>query len=151
LQSKLIVLKSLSAFLAYALALPGHASANSTNNLSEIPLPTWYLISAFASQEAYEAFDELLQPFSQSSSPSSSYRCWHPEIEPDTGEENFSQRFDFATAALGNQWTLQELSEVVNQSGTSADGDASRSAHSAFIAVRSTCQPDDATSEWLTS
>ena len=137
LQSKLIVLSSLSVFLRNALALPDHASTNSTHNSSETSLPTWYLTSAFASQEAYEAFDKLLQPLLQSTSSLSSSRRWDPEIDPEMGDEDFMQTFGFATAALGNQWGLHDLSEVVNQSSTFTDGDASRSTDSTFVVVRS--------------
>lgn len=136
LQSKLIVLSSLSVFLRNALALPDRASTNSNHNYSETSLPTWYLASAFASQAAYEAFDKLLQPRPQCTNHLSSSRRWYPESNTEMGDEDFAQRFGFATAALGDHWGLQDLSEVINQSRTFTDGDASRSTDSIFIAVR---------------
>jgi hypothetical protein len=148
-QSRLIVLKSLSAFLIKALASPNHTSAYSADNPSEILLPTWYLASAFTSREAYKAFDKLLQPFLQSAWPSSSSRYWQPEIEPEKSDEDFAQSFDFAAAALGDQWTLQELSEVVNQSDTFTDEDILHSTDATFVAVHPILHPNDAKREWL--
>ena len=44
--------------------------------------------------------------------------------------EDFAQNFDFTATAFADQWTLQELSEVVKQSGTSL-----RSTNVNFVAV----------------
>jgi pre-rRNA-processing protein IPI1 len=96
----------------------------------EVPLHTWYLASTFASQEAYEAFDKLLRPHLQAMWPSSSSRYWQPEIDSEVDNEDFTQNFDFTATAFGDQWTLQELSEVVKQSGTSL-----RSTNVNFVAV----------------
>jgi pre-rRNA-processing protein IPI1 len=127
----------LSTFLTNALASPKRTSKNSTGNTFETPLPTWYFTSAFASQNAYEAFDKLLHPFSQFAQNLSSSRGWSLEVGPEADSENFAYTFDFATIYFGDQWALQELSEAVNQFDTITDGNLSRSTDAKFVAVSS--------------
>jgi pre-rRNA-processing protein IPI1 len=99
-------------------------------------LPSWYLTSSFASKEAYESFDNLLQPTLQSPDRLSALHCWRPEIGPDISED-FAQKFGFATTPSGMQYTLQELSDVASQTGGLADGDNSHSIDVNFVAVSS--------------
>jgi pre-rRNA-processing protein IPI1 len=116
---------------------PNHTSPNPALNPSDIPLPTWYLTSSFAGPEAYEAFDKLLQPLLHLPNAVSSSRCWQPEVEPGTGDEDFAQPFDFATASVLNHWTLQDLSELVNQTSKIAEAEISQSVDITFVAVGS--------------
>ena len=91
---------------------------------------------SFASQEAYDSFEGLLQPQAGSSGPCR-FKSWQAEVDVDASEEDFAQTFDFAVQALGNQWSLQELSDIANQNGVISEVDASRSVDTAFVAVRS--------------
>lgn len=97
-------------------------------------MPTWFLISSFASREAYDSFEKLLEANASASS-SGSPRQWQPEVEFDTVDEDFTQNFSFVTPPFETQWTLQELSNVVNQTGTLAEGDALRSIDTVFVGV----------------
>jgi pre-rRNA-processing protein IPI1 len=99
-------------------------------------LPSWYLTSSFASKEAYESFDNLLQPTLQSPDRLNTLHCWRPEIGPDIGED-FAQNFGFATTPSRMQYTLQELSAVASQTGGLTDGDNSHSIDVNFVAVSS--------------
>lgn len=104
-----------------------------------MPLPTWYLTSSFAGPEAYEAFDKLLQPLLHLPAAASSSRCWQSEVEPGTGDEDFAQLFDFATASVLNHWTLQDLSELVSQTGKISEAEISQSVDITFVAVSLIC------------
>lgn len=131
-KSKTIVLKSLSVFLTNALSLPNRTSINPTVNPSELSPPTWYLTSSFMSREGYETFDNLFQPLVNASRSS---RRWQPEVEPETSDEDFIHVSDFHSSTLTNRWTVQELSEVVNQTGTLAEKGVAHSVDISFVVV----------------
>jgi pre-rRNA-processing protein IPI1 len=133
-QSKLVVLRSLSTFLQSALSPCYHASAKCSSNPSTSHIPSWYLAPSFASPEAYKAFDRLLQSASQHSSPSS--RCWNIEVEPESGQDNFIQNYILTEGSLGSHWSLQHLSDVVNNTGELAGTESSGPVDLIFVMVR---------------
>ncbi|KZP31318.1 hypothetical protein FIBSPDRAFT_945334 [Athelia psychrophila] len=123
--SKAIVLKSLSTFLKHALSSPNRA-----RNTTDASIPTWFLLPSFECQEAYESFEGLLQPQAGTSGTS---KRWQPEVDIDANEEDFAQNFNFAIQPFGNQWSLQDLSDIVNQTGAISEVDALRSVDTAFV------------------
>ena len=130
------MLQSLSAFLHVALASPYSSSTNSSVNPAAIPMNTWYLASSFTNREAYDVFDQLLQPSLQSSTNSSHRQCWQSEVDLQTSDDNFVPNCPFAESPCNSHWTFKHLSDVVDVLGGLTDADASRMADSTFVAVR---------------
>ncbi|KAF5375094.1 hypothetical protein D9758_000204 [Tetrapyrgos nigripes] len=102
LNSKLAVLHSLSRFLEIALSLSPFLDPSSTN-----PRKNWFLSPLFTNQQAYLAFDNLLQP----SSSKKRERCHIWSTAEDN--ENDSLNLEHLTAThILSSWDLQELSVV---------------------------------------
>jgi len=97
---------------------------------------TWYLASSFTNREAYDVFDQLLQPSLQSSTNSSHRQCWQSEVDLQTSDDNFVPNCPFAESPCNSHWTFKHLSDVVDVLGGLTDADASRMADSTFVAVR---------------
>ncbi|KAI0652243.1 hypothetical protein C8Q79DRAFT_898200 [Trametes meyenii] len=116
--SKLVVLKSLAAFLDHAVSeidsagiVAGEASS------ATLETPTWYFSSSFSSSSAFEIFDSQLRPASNPSqvserrhTRSSITKAWYPEIS-DGNTEDFVGRFDLSRSEIAS-WSLQELQNV---------------------------------------
>lgn len=137
LESKLIVLKSLSSFLSHALSAASSSSQPSSSSSAHPPTPTWFLSSSFTSLEAYEAFESVLRPTyhaSQSMSSAGYAERWSEEADVDVTFETFPGHFDAASAPTGISWSLQELMNVdVQEANQSGDDNKSPSS---FAVVR---------------
>jgi pre-rRNA-processing protein IPI1 len=133
LKSKLVVLQSLSTFLRHAVASPSRTSSDRLESPSESPIDTWYLASWFRTPEAYGVFDRLLQSRLAEKSPP---RTWQAEVDLE---------FDRDTPCcypllgpIGSNWTLQQLSEIVDSTDSSESGENT----SAFVRVSGTRMSD---------
>ncbi|KAJ7925880.1 hypothetical protein B0H13DRAFT_1973741 [Mycena leptocephala] len=142
--SKLVVLQSLSTFLRHAVASPSRTSSDRLESPSESPIDTWYLASWFRTPEAYGVFDRLLQSRrAEKSSP----RTWQAEVDLE---------FDRDTPCcypllgpIGSNWTLQQLSEIVDSTDSSESGEntsafvrhLARTLHSTLVSTFLDCAP----------
>lgn len=102
-QSKLVVLKSLSAFLTHAVSQQLRPSNHVTSNLdpAAVPLPTWFLAPSFRSARSFSAYERLFQ--SESVDYQSQLDAEHPR-------DDFICMPDFATGPLATDWSLNDLS-----------------------------------------
>ncbi|KAJ7630987.1 hypothetical protein FB45DRAFT_917132 [Roridomyces roridus] len=130
--SKLVVLRSLSAFLRAAISSPSRASSSSC-------IDTWYLASWFQTQEAYGVFDQLFQPGTRP------HRTWQCEVNLEL-DGDCPSHYPLASETFGSEWTLQQLSEIVD--GTGSDGDnarfvqhLARTLHSTLVSTFLDCAP----------
>lgn len=78
IQSKVVVLHSLSTFLQSALSSSVHLPSSSA--LDQFSMRSWYLAPSFARPEAYVSFEELLQPAQQRST-DCDCRTWQAEVD----------------------------------------------------------------------
>lgn len=109
LQSRLVVLKSLSTFLAHAVAMEEWPQ----NTLSPgSGIPTWYIASSFASPGAFKAFQQLLVPRLTTGTRASSSRDWKREVELDSTHERPLPIFPLVDISSGNSVSLQDLADI---------------------------------------
>jgi len=114
--SKLILLKSLSAFLRASLSGSRNAGESASTEQA-----AWYLASSFTSRQAYRSFIQLLQPV-RTASASSSGRLqssavkWRPQVDPfgveePDEDEAFMEAFEMADVHRTGleSWKLDEL------------------------------------------
>ncbi|KAG1757489.1 hypothetical protein EDB19DRAFT_1901008 [Suillus lakei] len=102
-QSKLVVLKSLSAFLTHAVSRPLRPSNNATSNLdpTAVPLPTWFLAPSFRSARSFNAYERLFR--------SELVDC-QPELDAEHPQDDFICMPDFVAGPLATAWSLNDLS-----------------------------------------
>jgi pre-rRNA-processing protein IPI1 len=102
-QSKLVVLKSLSAFLTHAVSRQLRPSNHTTSNLDQaaVPLPTWFLSPSFRSARSFNAYERLFR--------SESVDC-QPQLDAKHSYNDFICIPDFATGPLATAWSLDDLS-----------------------------------------
>ncbi|KAJ7619125.1 hypothetical protein DFH06DRAFT_1235406 [Mycena polygramma] len=132
--SKLVVLQSLSTFLRHAVSSHSHTSSDRRDSPSSSPIDTWYLVSWFRTPDAYR--EQAL-----------ACQTWQAEVDLE---------FDGHTACcypllgpLGNEWTLQQLSELPDSDGSSVSSEKSsafvrhlaRTLHSTLISTFLDCAP----------
>ncbi|KII93209.1 hypothetical protein PLICRDRAFT_101004 [Plicaturopsis crispa FD-325 SS-3] len=149
-KSKLVVLKSLSNFLRSAISSPHAATPNPAVRASATPIPTWYLLPSFDDPHAYEAFDRLVQPTTDTPT-SARRRPWIPTVDFDEDHEDFVQSFDLANPPFESECSLQNLSDVGLRGLADTDGDTlvdstfvahlSRTLHSTLISTFLDCAP----------
>ncbi|KAG1826020.1 uncharacterized protein BJ212DRAFT_1317584 [Suillus subaureus] len=101
--SKLVVLKSLSAFLTHAVSRQLRPSNHATSNLdpAAVPLPTWFLSPSFRSARSFSAYERLFQ--------SESVDC-QLQLDAEHPRDDFICMLDFATGPLATAWSLNDLS-----------------------------------------
>ncbi|KAG1881744.1 hypothetical protein C8R48DRAFT_585967 [Suillus tomentosus] len=104
-QSKLIVLKSLSAFLTHAVSQQLRLSNHATSNLdpAAVPLPTWFLAPSFRSTRPFFAYQRLFRPESVDR---------QPQLDAEHPRDDFICMPNFATDPLATAWSLNDLSEL---------------------------------------
>ncbi|KAI0673507.1 hypothetical protein C8Q78DRAFT_968534 [Trametes maxima] len=110
--SKLVVLRSLAAFLDHAVSEVGGASkVTGESSSATLATPTWYFSASFSTTSAFETFDSLLRPVSSASQARLGVaKTWFPEISDEDGED-FVGQFDFPPSEV-SPWSLQELQNV---------------------------------------
>jgi hypothetical protein len=87
-------------------------------------IPTWYLASAFSSDQAFNSFDCLLEPsLSMPKTPglSKRQRHWSSEADPETTSEDVLGLHTLARTSLAGAWSLLDLSEASLSSMNSED------------------------------
>ncbi|KAJ6575217.1 hypothetical protein B0H19DRAFT_1127709 [Mycena capillaripes] len=142
--SKLVVLQSLSTFLRHAVASPSRTSQVEPPSVS--PIDTWYLVSSFRTPEAYEVFDRLLQP--RQGEKSTPHRTWQAETVDLEFDGDIPCCYPLLRP-LGSEWTLQQLSELVDSADNSTSGEKSsafvrhlaRTLHSTLVSTFLDCAP----------
>ncbi|KAG1783868.1 hypothetical protein EV702DRAFT_1055985 [Suillus placidus] len=104
-QSKLVVLKSLSAFLTHAVSRQLRSSNHATSNLdpAAVPLPTWFLAPSFRSARSFNAYERFFR--------SESVDC-QPQLDAEHPRDDFICMPDFATGPLATAWSLNDLSGI---------------------------------------
>ncbi|KAG0708942.1 hypothetical protein DFH29DRAFT_889805 [Suillus ampliporus] len=102
-QSKFVVLKSLSTFLAHVVSRQLRSSSNATSNpdTPAVSLPTWFLASSFLSARTFSAYELLLQ------SQSVDVR---PQLDAEHSHDDFICMPDFVTGSSATAWSLNDLS-----------------------------------------
>ncbi|KAJ7492529.1 hypothetical protein FB451DRAFT_1218647 [Mycena latifolia] len=148
--SKLAVLQSLSTFLRWAVSSPSPSSQDRDRleSSSVSPIDTWYLASWFRTPEAYGVFNQLLQPrhFPPDNGPVQ--KTWQEEADLEL-EGDCTCPFSLLSPS-GSQWTFQQLSDIVDNAGKTAneDGDDSifvrhlaRTLHSTLVSTFLDCAP----------
>lgn len=105
-QSKLVVLKSLSTFLSHAIASAWHPRDLAEASGSTLATPTWYLSSSFSSMSAFEDFDALLRPISARGGPQSAW-VWSEETSENA--EDFAGHCPLAMAPCSAEWSMHDL------------------------------------------
>jgi pre-rRNA-processing protein IPI1 len=90
IQSKLVVLHSLSTFLQAALSSSAHFPSSLALNTPWTH--SWYFAPSFAKPEAFVSFEELLQPAQQRSD--SDHRTWQAEVDP--RNDHFTHHYSFS-------------------------------------------------------
>lgn len=128
LQSKLVVLKSLSAFLRQAIS-----SADSPSGSSSSVMPTWYMASSFSTPAAYVAFDCTLQA---SSSSAFTHKPW--KLECTFYEETFVGRYPLVQDSNELAFSFQDLSDFSHATLDSKNSSAADRSNIAYISVRPT-------------
>ena len=123
IQSKLVVLKSLSRFLSTAVASQSTMDPRTGGKSSYRATPTWFFSSSFPSSSMYKAFDELLYP-SISESSSKDLRSWRRIFDHESGDENFVTPSDWVLEPPGDNITMESMydSDWVAIGGGSSSG-----------------------------
>ncbi|KAJ7706080.1 hypothetical protein B0H17DRAFT_973090 [Mycena rosella] len=146
--SKLVVLQSLSTFLRCAVSSPSRNSQNRLESASVSPIDTWYLASWFRTPEAYGVFDQLLRPRYLLPEHCIARKIWQEEVDLEF-EGDSPCRYSLLSLS-GSKWTLQQLSDVVDSTGNTANdgGDDSifvrhlaRTLHSTLVSTFLDCAP----------
>ncbi|KAL0951086.1 hypothetical protein HGRIS_007824 [Hohenbuehelia grisea] len=127
--SKLVILESLSSFLNQALSTPNSATTLRDLNPSSSSLGTWYLASSFTSLEAYQTFDQLLQPSSVLYRPVERRWVLNVEVEED---DDLSLHCSLAEPRRA-ELSLQQLSDIVSSSGQLVMSGFAASSSSSFV------------------
>jgi hypothetical protein len=132
LQSKAVVLKSMSNFLRKAIASRCRSFATSNESIGA-KSSTWYLEPSFATAAAYQEFIRLLIP--SLSTKSDSRRCWQKEVDLESGAENFILCDQFVKRPVQTALTVRELSDAVSSTNGLMDVQSNRETDLLFVAV----------------
>ncbi|KAJ7169975.1 hypothetical protein C8R46DRAFT_219616 [Mycena filopes] len=143
--SKLVVLQSLATFLRHAVSSP-RTFRDRVESPSASPIDTWYLASWFKTPEAYEAFDHLLQPRPIQGANRQPQTAWQAEADL---EFDGDACYRPLPESCQSEWTLQQLSEIVDGADRSASGEdaasfirhLSRTLHSTLVSTFLDCAP----------
>ena len=110
MQSKVVVLKSLTSFLSQAIPFAWRSREPQGTSGPTLTTPTWYLSSSFASTSAFNCFDALLVPTLAQTGAGPSWH-WSQELDDSEGED-FAGSYSLAGAPCSAELSLQDLSDV---------------------------------------
>ncbi|KAJ2914864.1 hypothetical protein MD484_g5554, partial [Candolleomyces efflorescens] len=112
--SKLVVYNSLSMFLKHAL---GYKSSETSPSQDEAdptkPMRAWFLMNAFSTQDAFLEFEQLLQPQQVSQERTHPHQAWKGHVEFEDDDDEFLSLYPLASTSTGHPWTLQDLTNVL--------------------------------------
>ncbi|KAJ2931166.1 hypothetical protein H1R20_g5935, partial [Candolleomyces eurysporus] len=114
--SRLVVFNSLSTFLKHALG--NKTSETSSFSSQEEAVPTkpmraWFLMNAFNTQDAFLEFEQLLQPQQSSQGRMRPQQLWKEHVEFEDDDDEFISSYPLVSTSTGHPWTLQELTNVL--------------------------------------
>ncbi|KAF5313979.1 hypothetical protein D9611_006871 [Ephemerocybe angulata] len=112
--SRLVVFNSLSTFLKHALT-PTSLEASSSQDQADPtkPMRAWFLKSAFQTQEAFLEFEQVLLPKHSAHGKGQIYQQWQEHVEYEGDDDEFISPFSLAKPSATGHWTLQDLTNVL--------------------------------------
>ncbi|KAF9452699.1 hypothetical protein P691DRAFT_180962 [Macrolepiota fuliginosa MF-IS2] len=127
--SKLAVLQSFSSFLRAGLTRDRH---NGISQSSDVPLHTWFMSQSFTSRGAYQKFENTLMPASQLFQKTRFRTQRTPTwIYARNDAHEYPQNYAFVD--YRTSWSVQEIEDVVMDSGNLSDGPSVEDSASVFL------------------
>ena len=135
-QSKLVVFNSLSMFLKHALGYkPSETSPSQDEADPTKPMRAWFLMNAFSTQDAFLEFEQLLQPQQVSQERTHPHQAWKGHVEFEDDDDEFLSLYPLASTSTGHPWTLQDLTNVLENPIAVGSTVSSSSSDSSFAGV----------------
>lgn len=137
IQSKFVVLRSLSTFLRIGLsaATKTGSSEKVLDSGGSNPIDTWFMSSSFSSPEAFRSFANLIRHLPRTRGTD---RVWREVIDPEVEDlcDEFTQHFPALEGLSDGLWNLNDLSDLQEIIGPSDRGSEPHGL--GFVGVRST-------------
>lgn len=129
-------MSSLSTFLKHALEYKSSETSSSQGEADPTkPMRAWFLMNAFSTQDAFSEFEQLLQPQQVSQERTHPHQAWKERVKFEDDDDEFISLYPLASTSTGHPWTLQDLTNVVeNPIAVGSTASSSRS-DSSFAGV----------------
>ncbi|KAJ3559764.1 hypothetical protein NM688_g137 [Phlebia brevispora] len=142
--SKLVVLKSLSAFLSAAILQRSSRRIRGTQTaITEQLTPTWFFARSFSSRAAFDSFNSLITPASAGSVRKGlqDTRHWNQDFDARSTEEDFVQCSTWAVDRIDSSLDFKDITNM-DQAFNDAEASADSSIESSYIMqIARTLQP----------
>lgn len=102
------------------------------------PMRAWFLKNAFQTAEAFFEFEQLLLPKHSSYGRGQICQQWKDHVEFEDDDDEFASPFSLAKLSSATNWTLQDLTNVLESPYDMGSNDSSLSSERSLGGVRTT-------------